>query len=98
MIQPEICTAIQNKLIVEFMYNGKRRIVEPHIIGRCNGKIQVLGYQIEGQSSSGALPQWRRFEVPIITRFHITDQCFDGPRPTISGYHTSWDTIIEIVK
>ncbi|MCV5751998.1 hypothetical protein OFN51_24555, partial [Escherichia coli] len=63
MNESEIRRAIQNKLVIEFTYSNRLRVVEPHVLGVCNGNVQVLAYQIGGQSSSGGLPEWRRFDL-----------------------------------
>ena len=90
--------AIKSLHVIEFTYHGLHRITEPHVFGFCNGTKQLLGYQIGGQSSSGRLPEWRRYDVAGITGLNTSNQTFPGPRPTVTGVHTNWDTIVAIVK
>lgn len=97
MNELEIRRAIQNKLVIEFIYSNRLRVVEPHVLGVCNGNIQVLAYQIGGQSSSGALPEWRRFDLFRISNLRVTSQAFAGRRPSPSGTHSPWDRELEIV-
>ena len=58
-----IIAAIREKKILSFTYSGHLRIVEPHVYGIIEGARQLLGYQIRGSSSSGAIPEWRRFKI-----------------------------------
>jgi hypothetical protein len=74
--------AIENKRLVEFDYNGFHRVAEPHVYGLNKGVPQLLAYQTEGGSSSGRIPEWRRFDFPNISNLRITDIPFRGPRPT----------------
>jgi predicted DNA-binding transcriptional regulator YafY len=87
--------AIEEKRLVELIYNEKRRIVEPHDYGVQNGSIKLLGYQLSG-ASSGPLPNWRWFEVDLITDIRLLDRRFPGGRgggPGSSGNHNQWDEL-----
>ncbi|MBV7297422.1 hypothetical protein [Enterovibrio paralichthyis] len=97
MNESEIRRAIQNKLVIEFSYSNKLRAIEPHVLGVCNGKVQVLGYQFGGDSSSGGLPEWRRFDLLRVNNLRVTTQSFAGRRPFPSGAHSPWDQELEIV-
>ncbi len=90
--------AINSLHVLEFTYQGLHRIAEPHVFGYYNGKKQLLGYQIGGQSRSGGLPEWRRYDADGITGLGISNQTFPGPRPTVTGVHPNWDTIITLAK
>ena len=59
-------TAIMQKHLIEFVYKGLRRIVEPHDYGVHKGSVKLLGNQLAG-ASSGPLPAWRWFEIDLIT-------------------------------
>lgn len=97
MNQQKIEQAIRSKSIVEFTYRGNRRIVEPHVLGVIGGILQVLGYQTDGSSSSGGIPEWRRFELSRISKLSVTRDSFPGRRPFPSGRHSSWDYQIVVV-
>lgn len=97
MNQSEMEVAIRSKAVVEFNYGGHHRVVEPHVLGVSGGVMQFLGYQIGGTSSSGGLPEWRRFDLNKISGFSLTDQLFPGRRPFPSGQHSSWDYQILVV-
>lgn len=90
--------AIASKSLVEFTYSGHIRVVEPHVLGVLGGTTQILGYQIGGSSSSGGLPEWRRFDLPKMTRLTILSKSFPGARPYPSGKHSSWDYQIAVVS
>lgn len=86
--------AIGDKQILEFLYDGCRRVVEPHVYGVKNGTVEILTFQIDGTSRSGAaLPEWRRFKVLQISQLLIKPDTFLGPRPYPSGRHSAWDEI-----
>lgn len=90
--------AIASKKLVEFLYSGHSRVVEPHVLGVNGGITQVLGYQVGGSSSSGGIPEWRRFDVPKMSGLKILEESFPGRRPYPSGKHSSWDRQIAVVS
>jgi hypothetical protein len=89
--------AIVGKNLVEFWYSGHQRIAEPHILGVSGGVTQLLVYQIGGTSSSGGIPEWRRFELDKMSQQKVLPQLFPGRRPFPSGKHSAWDRQIAIV-
>jgi len=90
--------AIEGKKLIDFMYGGHRRLIEPHVLGINAGVTQVLGYQVGGSSSSGGIPEWRRFDLPNISELKVRAESFPGKRPFPSGRHSSWDCRIAVVK
>jgi hypothetical protein len=90
--------AITSKKLVEFMYNGHIRVIEPHVLGINGGITQFLGFQISGSSGSGGLPEWRRFDLPKMLDLKILDKSFPGGRPYLSGKDSSWDIQITVVS
>ena len=43
---------------------GATRVVQPHVLYLArDGKVCLDAYQVAGESSSGALPGWREFEL-----------------------------------
>ncbi len=93
-----IRNAITAKHVIQFTYNGLTRIAEPHVFGIKNGKLELLIFQIAGQSSSGNLPNWRLVELNKIKDLQIINDTFPGKRPTSTGQHVDFSTIIDIVK
>lgn len=92
-----IASAIASKSLIEFWYSDHQRIAEPHVLGISGGSLQFLGYQVGGSSSSGGIPEWRRFEISKITSLKTLPQSFPGKRPFPSGKHSSWDQQLAIV-
>jgi hypothetical protein len=90
-------TAIAGKKLIEFSYSGHTRIAEPHVLGVSGGATQILGYQVGGSSSSGGIPEWRRFDLSKISGLSVLSQAFPGQRPFPSGKHSTWDYQIAIV-
>lgn len=93
-----IVAAIKEKKVLSFIYSGHTRIVEPHIYGINEGAHQLLGYQIRGTSSSGALPEWRRFKFSAMQNVQILNEEFSGRRGFPSGKHSHWDQQIIVVE
>jgi hypothetical protein len=86
-------TAIAERRLIRFMLNGCLRIAEPHDYGIRNGVAQLLVYQIEGQSHSGRIPEWRWVRLAVASNFEVLDRTFAGGRPAPSGRHSQWDRI-----
>jgi hypothetical protein len=72
-------TAIVQKHLIELVYKGRRRMIEPHDYGVHKGSVKLLGYQLAG-ASSGPLPNWRWFEIDLITDIGLLDRGFRGGR------------------
>lgn len=90
--------AITNKKLIEFLYKGHPRVIEPHVLGVNDNVTQVLGFQVGGSSSTGRIPEWRRFDVQKIAYLNVTEIRFLGRQPNPSGKHSSWDYKIETVS
>jgi len=67
----EVCDAINEGWYVRFLYDGLERVVIPAHVGILNGEHTLVGYQEEGQSSQGSLPDWRHFHLRKIQNFRI---------------------------
>lgn len=79
----KICEAISNKQLIQFYYEGGIRVVEPHCYGihKDTGKEVLCGFQTEGYSRSGGLPNWRFFIVDKISKLVVKNDHFTKPRP-----------------
>jgi hypothetical protein len=94
----QICkAAIADKKLVEFSYSGHPRVAEPHVLGISGGVLQLLVYQVGGTSSSGGIPEWRRFDLSKMSGLSMLAQSFPGKRPFPSGKHSAWDRQIAVV-
>lgn len=94
---PEIYAAIEQTRMMQLIYHGKIRILEPHDHGILNGSVQLLGYQVGG-SSSRRLPNWLLMKTDEITGLTLLEQTFPGGRPTASGNHVRWKNLFIRVK
>ena len=90
----ELVRAISEKRLVEFIYrDGRPRIVEPHDYGTQAGIECLLGYQISGESASGASHGWKRFDIEKIGQLRVLDRHFAGSRADSAQHHRSWDSL-----
>jgi hypothetical protein len=94
---PQICTAIEQTRMIQLIYHGKVRILEPHDHGILNGSVQLLGYQVAG-ASSRPLPNWLLMKTAEIINLELLDQTFRGRRPTPTANHIKWDRLFIRVK
>lgn len=72
--------AIAQYRLLAFDYNGRPRVVEPHLYGAVGGVLQLQAFQVGGSSSSGSLPEWRLFRVEKMLRAELLESHFAGPR------------------
>lgn len=76
-----VCDAIRNMAVLEFTYDGKKRRVEPHIIGYDgDGDLKLSAWQLSG----GTAPGWRLFLVSSAAGLATTGERFALARP---GYN-----------
>ena len=86
--------AILDHRIVEFAYDGYRRVVEPYLLGLHEaGEPILLGYQTAGFSQSGEIPGWRAFITTAIGEVEVTNRSFAGPR---AGFNPYGESMLEI--
>ena len=90
-----ICEAIKNKNVIEFSYNGHKRVVEPHCYGmHKNTNNEVLcAYQISGYSSSGKGHPWRLYTISGMSKIVISGEKFNKPR---NGYKKNDSRMLRI--
>jgi len=96
-IEDTLVRAIGSRHVIEFRYRRLPRIAEPHTLGiNTSGVMQLLAFQIGGASSSGKLPDWRRFYARDIDALAVRDETFPQ-RPAPTGRHARWQRIIAFV-
>jgi hypothetical protein len=72
-----IISAIKNRQILRFRYNGKERIVEPQTYGISIAGREVLrAHQIGGRSSSGQVRMAKLFDLNRISMLRKTGNTF----------------------
>ncbi len=90
----DLVRAIVEKRLVEFVYKtGRTRIVEPHDYGIRHDVERLLGFQIDGDSQSGAAHGWKEFDVDQMRRLRILERRFAGTRADRAQHHRTWDTL-----
>ena len=95
----ELVHAIGGKYLVEFVYKaGRARIVEPHDYGIRGDVERLLGFQIRGESRSGASHGWKDFDVDQISHLRVLDRRFAGTRADSAQQHRTWDTLFARVS
>jgi hypothetical protein len=90
--------AIESRQFVAFTYNGVRRLAEPHIYGTKAGKRQILTWQIGGQSLSGGLPNWRRYDLDKVSDLRVIDEPFQSRRSVPVGSRDGFDFVFAAVE
>ena len=75
--------AIGNKKVLQFTYDDKLRIVEPHVFGiskkECGSDL-LRAYQVMGGSNSDNDLGWRLFSIDKIVDLNILEKTFDTAR------------------
>jgi predicted nucleic acid-binding protein len=89
--------AIARKQLVSLVYDGLRRVGEPHDYAVKNGKVQLNFFQTGGQSKSGKLRSWRTLDADQISDVEVLDRPFTGTRETPTGSHRKWDEVLASV-
>lgn len=89
-------TAIAERRLVLFTYDGLARLAEPHDYGELRGLARVLVFQLAGGSRSGGLPAWRLITVAKASKPELLDWTFAGPRD-LGGEHGHWDRLFASV-
>jgi hypothetical protein len=80
-----ICQAIQHRQLIEVIYGGGPRVIEPHCFGLTGGGRELLlAYQVEGYSESGAPEGWKYLATDRLEHLKLLDRHFESSRP---GYN-----------
>ena len=92
-VHQSILTAIHERRLLRFFYHDKIRIVEPHDYGIQKSAVQLFTYQFAGESSSGSLPDWRKFAVKSMSKVELLEKSFPGSRAVPEQRHQEWDVL-----
>jgi predicted DNA-binding transcriptional regulator YafY len=81
-MNPFLCSAIRNRRVITFYYDGGRRIVEPYCHGASEtGHDLLRGFQTAGYSRSGTPQGWKMFRLDELSGLAMTDEVFASNRP-----------------
>lgn len=94
----DIQRAIREKRLITFEYDGLHRVAEPHVYGVHGGVPELLVYQVDGQSKTGPIPDWRRVKIGGIENLTLLEKRFPGRREAPSGRHSKWDHVHLVVE
>ena len=97
-VHQAILSAIHEKRVLRFFYKGQIRIVEPQDYGIQRNVVHLFTYQFAGESSSGPLPDWRKFAVKNMSKVELLEKTFPGSRAVPSQNHQDWDVLFARVS
>lgn len=90
----KISSAIKNKQLLSFTYDGYLRVVEPHTYGiDKKGHSAVRAYQVRGGSESGEYVGWKIFHVSEIQGLTDLQEYFTQARPQYKRNDSAFSTI-----
>ena len=76
-----IIEAIRSKRLLNFVYHGSSRMVEPHTYGFDKWRREILcAYQLQGVSHSGTAQGWRTFLVAEMADARLETRRFEAAR------------------
>lgn len=77
-----ICEGIRKRVLLEFLYHGKRRVVAPYCCGVSRRGADVLrGVQVRGESASGGLGFGKLWVVAEIADLRLSGEVFTPDDP-----------------
>lgn len=78
MNRQKVIDAIRERTVVEFRYDGFRRVYWPYILGETkSGELEMFGWQV--RSGKGGQPDFRQFRLSGLTGLTATAQHFEKP-------------------
>jgi len=89
-----IITAIRNRQLLGFRYDGRQRVVEPHIYG-VNFKAHAVlsAFQLRGGSASGERVGWKMFLIDGMEDVRMLPDAFPGPRADYNPEDPSFSAV-----
>ena len=99
LVNQQLVRAIAERRLIQFSYKHTgARVVEPHDYGVHGGIERLLGFQLRGQSRSGAAQGWKWFDVASLADLTLLDDTFPGTRADASQHHAGWDRLFARVS
>jgi len=90
--------AIENKNVIQFIYESLPRTVEPYHYGSLGGTLHLHAYQLSGQSHSGGIPEWRNFEIDKIANVSINKDKQFTPRKSYHPDNSKYTSILKAIS
>jgi hypothetical protein len=90
-----LTSAIRQRRLVEFTYDGLERVVVPAAYGRNNntGNELLRGYQVRGRDAARPIPAWSVFRVDKIVGGRVLDEQFADDPPGYQPGDSAMDVI-----
>ncbi|MGE0076689.1 MAG: hypothetical protein AB7S48_02415 [Bacteroidales bacterium] len=81
-METKICEAIRERLLIEFMYDGQVRVVEPYLLGvhKDTSSKVLLAYQVGGHIDNENAPLWKLYKVEKMGKMKHTENTFSTLR------------------
>jgi hypothetical protein len=74
--------AIAEMRLVQFIYKGELRVVEPHMLAHNErNHLSLSAWWADGYSQSRSTPNWREYLLSEISGVQILSGTFEQPRP-----------------
>jgi hypothetical protein len=89
-IDEQLRYAIANRLLVQIVYDGSTRLIEPHDYGVQSGATRLLAFQ---RRRSGGAPGKSLFELSKIQSCIVLVDTFRGTRGDPAQDHYVWDVL-----
>lgn len=94
-MKDQICAAIRDRRMLQFIYDGEPRTVEPYVVGKSRRDNEMLSaYQVGGRSATSGEPLgWKNFDLGKIQSLIVLDARFQALRP---GYNPDDRNMVSI--
>jgi predicted DNA-binding transcriptional regulator YafY len=93
-LDQQLRSAIANKRLIQFTYEGAQRVAEPHDYGIRDGAVKTLVYQRrKGHRQDERARGWRSLEISKIEDCVVLDDTFKGSRAKAEQHHLEWDVL-----
>ena len=86
----KLSKAIGARLLVQFTYNSKTYVVEPHLLGQNTAAQNCLyAWYNEGDQQQEINTGWRCFLLNDIEKLKLLEEHFNKPRPGYDPYNSN---------
>jgi hypothetical protein len=96
IIREIICQAIKERIVIQFLYEGQPRIVEPFTLGyhKDTGNLVLSAYRVGGFSKSQSDTPWRLYIIDDIRNLSLSNSQAKSYR---KGYNPSDSRMSSII-
>ena len=100
MYNEQIKQAIREKRKLQFIYQNKNRVVDPHVFGvTAKNNEVILCWQTGGSSSRpNDLPNWRMFETNKISQLQILNENFIPQSHRHNAFESDIKTVYALIS